>query len=108
MDDSYTKLSRGAASEAVSGLGWRLVLGEFRTEGLTGSLPLAAGAAAGGGGARGRRAPVDGRARGPGDPVGTDGGDRLGDAARRGAGTADLGRGTERLPAADGIWFQAA
>ena len=46
MDDSYTKLSRGAASEAVSGLGWRLVLGEFRTEVLTGSLPLAADVAA--------------------------------------------------------------
>ncbi len=46
MDDSYTKLSRGAASEAVSGLGWRLVLGELRTEVLTGSLPLAADVAA--------------------------------------------------------------
>ena len=46
MDDSYTKLSRGEASEAVSGLGWRLVLGEFRTEVLTGSLPLAADVAA--------------------------------------------------------------
>src|SRR5580692_912042 len=46
MDDSYTKLSRGAASEAVSGLGWRLVLGELRTEVQTGSLPLAADVAA--------------------------------------------------------------
>src|ERR1700761_5398056 len=46
MDDSYTKLSRGDASEAVSGLGWRLVLGELVTEVLTGSLPLAADVAA--------------------------------------------------------------
>jgi len=46
MDDSYTKLSRGEASEAVAGLGWRLVLGEFSTEVLTGSLPLAADVAA--------------------------------------------------------------
>jgi 4a-hydroxytetrahydrobiopterin dehydratase len=41
-DDSITKLSRGAASAAVIGLGWRYVLGEFRAEVLTGSLPLAA------------------------------------------------------------------
>lgn len=40
------KLSRPAASEAVSWLGWRLVLGEFRTQVLTGSLPLAADVAA--------------------------------------------------------------
>jgi 4a-hydroxytetrahydrobiopterin dehydratase len=38
----HTKLSRADASEAVTGLGWRYVLGEFRTEVLTGSLPLAA------------------------------------------------------------------
>ena len=35
-----------AASAAVTGLGWRYVLGEFRTEVLTGSLPLAADVAA--------------------------------------------------------------
>jgi len=46
MDDSSTKLSRGEAAEAVDSLGWRLVLGEFRTEVLTGSLPLAADVAA--------------------------------------------------------------
>ena len=38
----HTKLSRTDASEAVTGLGWRYVLGEFRTEVLTGLLPLAA------------------------------------------------------------------
>jgi 4a-hydroxytetrahydrobiopterin dehydratase len=38
----HTKLSRTDASEAVTGLGWRYVLGEFRTQVLTGSLPLAA------------------------------------------------------------------
>jgi 4a-hydroxytetrahydrobiopterin dehydratase len=38
----HTKLSRTDASEAVTRLGWRYVLGEFRTEVLTGSLPLAA------------------------------------------------------------------
>jgi 4a-hydroxytetrahydrobiopterin dehydratase len=38
----HTKLSRTDASAAVTGLGWRYVLGEFRTEVLTGSLPLAA------------------------------------------------------------------
>ena len=38
----HTKLSRTDASDAVTGLGWRYVLGEFRTEVLTGSLPLAA------------------------------------------------------------------
>lgn len=38
----YRKLGRREASEAVTGLGWRYVLGEFRTEVLTGSLPLAA------------------------------------------------------------------
>ena len=38
----HTKLSRADASEAVTGLGWRYVLGEFRTELVTGSLPLAA------------------------------------------------------------------
>jgi 4a-hydroxytetrahydrobiopterin dehydratase len=41
-EDSHTRLSRPEASEAVSGIGWRYVLGEFRTEVLTGSLPLAA------------------------------------------------------------------
>ncbi|HTX29094.1 MAG TPA: VOC family protein [Streptosporangiaceae bacterium] len=40
--DPGLKLSRRAASEAVTGLGWRYVLGELRTEVLTGSLPLAA------------------------------------------------------------------
>jgi 4a-hydroxytetrahydrobiopterin dehydratase len=44
--DSYTRLSRPQASQAVSGIGWRYVLGEFRTEVLTGSLPLAADVAA--------------------------------------------------------------
>jgi 4a-hydroxytetrahydrobiopterin dehydratase len=38
----YQKLSRQEASDAVTGLGWRLVLGELRTEVRTGSLPLAA------------------------------------------------------------------
>jgi 4a-hydroxytetrahydrobiopterin dehydratase len=43
MDEGkYRKLSRREASEAVTGLGWRYVLGEFRTEVETGSLPLAA------------------------------------------------------------------
>ena len=42
----YQKLSRQAASDAVTDLGWRLVLGELRTEVLTGSLPLAADVAA--------------------------------------------------------------
>jgi 4a-hydroxytetrahydrobiopterin dehydratase len=42
MDEGqYRKLSRGEASAAVTELGWRLVLGELRTEVLTGSLPLA-------------------------------------------------------------------
>ena len=40
------KLSRAEASAAVTGLGWRYVLGDFRTEVLTGSLPLAADVAA--------------------------------------------------------------
>jgi 4a-hydroxytetrahydrobiopterin dehydratase len=40
--DPDRKLSRTEASHAVSGLGWRYVLGDFRTEVLTGSLPLAA------------------------------------------------------------------
>ncbi len=43
---SYQKLSRQEASDAVTSLGWRLVLGELRTEVLTGSLPLAADVAA--------------------------------------------------------------
>ncbi len=42
----YRKLSRQEASDAVTSLGWRLILGEFRTEVLTGSLPLAADVAA--------------------------------------------------------------
>jgi len=48
MEDhgAYQKLSRHDASDAVTGLGWRLVLGELRTEVLTGSLPLAADVAA--------------------------------------------------------------
>ncbi len=40
--DLDRKLSRQEASHAVTGLGWRLVLGDLRTEVLTGSLPLAA------------------------------------------------------------------
>jgi 4a-hydroxytetrahydrobiopterin dehydratase len=40
--DSHRKLSRQEASNAVTGIGWRLVLGELRTQVLTGSLPLAA------------------------------------------------------------------
>ena len=44
--DARTKLSRAEASDAVTGIGWRYVLGEFRTEVLTGSLPLAADVAA--------------------------------------------------------------
>ena len=40
--DSHRKLSRQEASDAVTGIGWRYVLGEFRTQVLTGSLPLAA------------------------------------------------------------------
>ena len=43
---AYRKLSRPEASAAVTSLGWRLVLGELRTEVLTGSLPLAADVAA--------------------------------------------------------------
>jgi 4a-hydroxytetrahydrobiopterin dehydratase len=42
----YQKLSRQEASDAVTSLGWRLVLGELRTEVWTGSLPLAADVAA--------------------------------------------------------------
>ena len=42
----YRKLSRQEASDAVTSLGWRLVLGELRAEVLTGSLPLAADVAA--------------------------------------------------------------
>jgi 4a-hydroxytetrahydrobiopterin dehydratase len=44
--DAITRLSRTGASAAVTGIGWRYVLGEFRTEVLTGSLPLAADVAA--------------------------------------------------------------
>jgi 4a-hydroxytetrahydrobiopterin dehydratase len=43
---AYRKLGRREASDAVTGLGWRLILGELRTEVLTGSLPLAADVAA--------------------------------------------------------------
>jgi 4a-hydroxytetrahydrobiopterin dehydratase len=46
LDDGHKKLSRQEASDAVTGLGWRLVLGELRTEVRTGSLPLAADVAA--------------------------------------------------------------
>jgi 4a-hydroxytetrahydrobiopterin dehydratase len=47
MDEGqYRKLSRGEASAAVTELGWRYMTGEFRTEVLTGSLPLAADMAA--------------------------------------------------------------
>jgi len=42
LNDGHRKLTRQEASDAVSGLGWRYVLGEFRTEVRTGSLPLAA------------------------------------------------------------------
>jgi 4a-hydroxytetrahydrobiopterin dehydratase len=42
FDSSNEKLSRQEASDAVTGLGWRYVLGELRTEVRTGSLPLAA------------------------------------------------------------------
>jgi 4a-hydroxytetrahydrobiopterin dehydratase len=44
--DARTRLSRPEASDAVTEIGWRYVLGEFRTQVLTGSLPLAADAAA--------------------------------------------------------------
>ncbi len=44
--DSQRKLSRQEASAAVTRIGWRYVLGEFRTQVLTGSLPLAADVAA--------------------------------------------------------------
>src|SRR5271170_5424000 len=40
------KLGRLTASNAVTDLGWRYILGEFRTQVLTGSLPLAADVAA--------------------------------------------------------------
>ncbi|HMD24775.1 MAG TPA: VOC family protein [Streptosporangiaceae bacterium] len=46
MEDPYQKLSRSEASDAVTRLGWRLVLGELRTEVRTGSLVLAADVAA--------------------------------------------------------------
>ena len=42
----YQELTRQEASDAVTSLGWRLILGELRTEVLTGSLPLAADVAA--------------------------------------------------------------
>jgi len=40
--DDRSKLARTEASAAVTELGWRFVLGEFRAFVLTGSLPLAA------------------------------------------------------------------
>ena len=43
---NHRKLSREEASAAVTRLGWRYVLGDFQTEVLTGSLPLAADVAA--------------------------------------------------------------
>jgi len=46
MENRYQKLTRQEASDAVTRLGWRLVLGELRTEVQTGSLPLAADVAA--------------------------------------------------------------
>jgi len=46
MEDPYQKLSRSEASDAVTRLGWRLILGELRTEVRTGSLALAADVAA--------------------------------------------------------------
>jgi 4a-hydroxytetrahydrobiopterin dehydratase len=46
MENPYQKLTRQEASDAVTGLGWRLILGELRTEVLTGSLALAADVAA--------------------------------------------------------------
>jgi 4a-hydroxytetrahydrobiopterin dehydratase len=46
MEDPYRKLTRTEASDAVTRLGWRLVLGELRTEVRTGSLALAADVAA--------------------------------------------------------------
>lgn len=46
MEDPYRKLSRSEASDAVTRRGWRLVLGELRTEVRTGSLALAADVAA--------------------------------------------------------------
>jgi len=46
MADAGRKLRHEEASAAVTRLGWRYVLGEFRTEVLTGSLPLAADVAA--------------------------------------------------------------
>jgi len=46
VENPYQKLSRQQASDAVTDLGWRLVLGELRTQVQTGSLPLAADVAA--------------------------------------------------------------
>src|ERR1700721_3665851 len=42
MEDPYQKLTRAEASDAVTRLGGRLVLGELRTEVRTGSLARAA------------------------------------------------------------------
>jgi len=46
MADPYRKLTRSEASDRVTRLGWRLVLGELRSEVRTGSLVLAADVAA--------------------------------------------------------------
>src|SRR5579863_10317062 len=46
MENPYQKLTRQEASDAVTSLGWRLILGELRTEVRTGSLALAADVAA--------------------------------------------------------------
>jgi 4a-hydroxytetrahydrobiopterin dehydratase len=43
---AHARLSRPEASSAVGGIGWRLILGRFMTEVLTGSLPLSADVAA--------------------------------------------------------------
>ena len=45
-NDAATKLSRREISAAVTGLGWRLLIGEIRADVVTGSLPLAADVAA--------------------------------------------------------------
>jgi 4a-hydroxytetrahydrobiopterin dehydratase len=45
MTDASTKLDRQQASDAVTGIGWRYLLDELRTQVRTGSLPLAVDAA---------------------------------------------------------------
>ena len=92
--DLDRKLSRQEASHAVTGLGWRLVLGDLRTEVLTGSLPLAADVAARAAALpHAAGAPADRHPRGPGPADAADRGGGLGHAARRGAGAADHGPG---------------